>query len=183
MMGKWMNGWVDGWMTRWVNGWLMDSWKHGWWLDCGLMMDGWMNDDGWIYIFPPVIHLTWRVTMKTSTDIKGKRHMVRWDQRVLCHVWSFCSSSRPHITDSSLPPRCLHACPGNREPVCDRWCQRCFGWIPEILKPETSCRSCWKKTQNHWKMKFLFPELSGYRKDHKRITNAAKPELCRAPWL
>lgn len=125
----------------------------------------WRMDDGWMYILPPVIHLRgasllswssntcvfcWRVTNETSADMKEKRHMVHSDQRVFFwHLWLSCSSSRHWIIGSSLPPRCLHACPGNRAPWCHGWCQRCVGWIHEILKPETSCRSCWvgKKTE------------------------------------
>lgn len=49
------------------------------------------------------------------------------------------------VTGNSPPPRCLRVCPGSRAPGCRGWCQWCVGWIPEILTPETSCRTCWGK--------------------------------------
>lgn len=53
----------------------------------------------------------------------------------------------PSIRGSSLPPRCLHMCPGSRAPGCHGWCQWCVGWTPETLKPESSCRTCWENKQ------------------------------------
>lgn len=60
------------------------------------------------------------------------------------------------ITGSSLPPRCLRVCPGTRVPGCRGWCQRCVDWIPEILKPETSCRTCWKEHRSTRSSSFCF---------------------------
>lgn len=141
-------------------------------------MDDWMDVQ---YIRPPIIHVSgaslltwssntffcWLVTNETSAGMKEKSPTVPSDQRVLYRLWSSCSSSRQQITGSSLPPQCLHVCPGNQAPGCRGWCQRCVGWIPEILKPETSCRSCWKKSQSHQKIKFLFPEPRRNLRLHK----------------